>query len=395
MNIFFIPSKYPSKQEPLAGIFFYEQAQALGEQKDQIIINSLWGQNDCALAINKPFLALYNLINFFKKKNYLKKISTNNYEIFNPTFSWFHKIFGGNIAKVIKANEDNFLKAQSKFGSIDLIHAHLSYPAGYIAMKLAQKFKVPYIITEHMGNFPYAFYLENGDLPQIIRESLEKADQIIAVSESLSHQIKKYGIKNEIKVIPNLVDEDYFYPVKSKNNSVFTFFNLGNDGLPKGTQDLVKAISIAVKKNPNLIFKIAGTGNYSSYKKFAKKLGIENFIIWLGPLNRKQVRDEFRDCDAFILPSHYESFGVVYIEAMACGKPVIATRCGGPESIVTSETGILVEVGNIRQISQAILDMANNLHRFEPKKIRQIFLNNFSKKAVTKRIIGCYKNLHQ
>ena len=70
---------------------------------------------------------------------------------------------------------------------------------------------------------------------------------------------------------------------------------------------------------------------------------LEQRVRLLGALSREQARDELRGCDCFVLPSRHESFGVVLAEATACGRPVISTRCGGPESIVTKENGILVE----------------------------------------------------
>lgn len=393
MNIFHIPSKYPSAKEPLAGIFFRDQALALGEKSPHKIIISLWGQNEYALPLNRPFLVIVNFISFFQAKPDFKKISKNVFEISRPALSWYHKFFGGNINKVIESNRRNFLQAQEKFGPINVIHAHLCYPGSYIAMKLAEEFKVPYIVTEHMGTFPYPFYLEKGRLPKFIREPLAKADQLIAVSSSLKKQMENHQIRN-IKVIPNLADEDFFVPAQIRRKSFFTFFNLGNSDPEKGTEDLVRAIAEAVKSNPKLRFRIAGPGDYSSYKKIAEQLKIQPYIIWLGALSKNQVKKELQSCDVFILASRHESFGLVYVEAMACGKPVIATRCGGPESIVTRETGILVEVANIKQISRAMLDVANGSRKFNSQKIRKIFLNNFSKEAVTKKIIDCYKSLH-
>lgn len=392
MNIFIIPSWYPSKENPVNGIFFHEQAKAIGRQTDHKVIISLWGQSECALPINKPLVALTNLIDFPHKKPYLREISQNTYEIFHPSLSWYHKLLNGNMGQVIAANEKNLKEAQDKFGSIDLIHAHVSYPGGFIAMHLAQKFNIPYVITEHMSPFPFKYFLRSGKLDQIIREPLEKADQIIAVSPSLKGDIEKFGIKN-IEVIPNLIDEKFFYPIENSDNRFFTFFSLGNLGYQKGTKDLILAISLAVQKNSKIRFRIGGSGNRKPYVKMVRDLALEKYVNWLGPLDRDKARIEYQKCDAFILPSRHESFGVVFVEAMACGKPVITTRCGGPESIVTKQTGILTDVGDITQIARAMNELAENPNQFDSKVIRQEFLDKFSEKVVVNKIESIYKKV--
>lgn len=392
MNIFVIPSWYPSEKTPIKGVFFQEQAKAIGKQTDHKVIISLWGQSECALPVNKPLVAISNLINFSQKKSYLREISQNTFEIFEPTFSWYHKIFNGNMVKLIKANENNFQKAQAKFGKIDLIHAHVSYPAGFIAMRLAQKFNTPYIITEHMGPFPFRYFLSKGSLDKIILEPLTMADQIVAVSPALASDIEKFGLKN-IQVIPDLIDENFFVPSENQKNRLFTFFSLGNLGYQKGTDDLVRAISLVVKKNQKIRFRIAGGGSNTIYRRLTRELRLDKYIKWLGPLNREEARAEFQKCDAFVLPSRHESFGVVFVEAMACGKPVITTRCGGPESIVTKQTGILTDVGDITQIARAMNELAENPDQFDSKVIRQEFLDNFSEKVVVNKIESIYKKV--
>ena len=102
---------------------------------------------------------------------------------------------------------------------------------------------------------------------------------------------------------------------------------------------------------------------------------------------------QFRNCDVYILPSRHESFGVSYIEAMACGKPVIATDCGGPADFVNSENGILVPVGNVEEISNAILNMAENYKTYDPEEIRKFFLNTFSRKVVSSEIFHLYEEV--
>jgi glycosyltransferase involved in cell wall biosynthesis len=102
------------------------------------------------------------------------------------------------------------------------------------------------------------------------------------------------------------------------------------------------------------------------------------------------VRDALRACDAFVLTSRHESFGVVYAEAIACGKPVIGTRCGGPEDIVTDQNGLLVPVGDVHAIAHALGVMIERARRMDTGAIRADFESRFSSRVVSRRYAELY-----
>lgn len=392
MNIFVIPSWYPSKSQPIAGKFFREQVLALARARPRWnFIISTWGRDEYGLPLNNPWKGFQNLINFRKTSASRKKIGPNTWEIDRPTLTWNPKILDGNLQRIIKNNFLNFKEAQKIIGDIDLIHAHASYPAGYLAYILSRKFKLPYIITEHMGPFPFPQYFQNGKLLPNVSQSLKEASLVIVVSLALEKKLQYFGFKKTV-VIPNMVDEDFFMPLEQKpKNKIYTFFTLGELRPEKGIEDLLRAIS---KLHQRAIFRIGGEGRYlKNYQALARELKIEKYIKWLGGLSRKQVRREFQGCDAFILPSRHESFGMVYVEALACSKPIIATCCGGPEEIVNQRNGILVKVGDINGIQEAMKHLIKNQDSYHSKKIREDFLKRFSKKTVSKQIIKVYQSL--
>ncbi len=124
-------------------------------------------------------------------------------------------------------------------------------------------------------------------------------------------------------------------------------------------------------------------------KTLAAELGLGDSVVFLSRLGREQVRDAFWRAHCFVLPSDYETQGCVYVEAMSCGIPSIATRCGGPEDTITPETGLLIPkndlgalVGAIRTISQKTYD---------PKKIRNRALQVYSAKTYTNRILEIFQ----
>src|SRR5690606_13599062 len=220
---------------------------------------------------------------------------------------------------------------------------------------------------------------------------LKKASAVIAVSTFSATQIEGI-VKRPVLSIPNMVAEEFFAPnTKEKDKKNFTFFTLGRMVEQKGIPVLLDAI--ARINNPDLNFRIGGAGEeLANYKRKSEELSLKN-IEWLGELGREEALVEFQNCDAFVLPSLHESMGVVFAEAIACGKPIIATNCGGPESIVNESNGVLADVGNSKDLAEKINWMVDNHDKYDPKVIRQDFLNRFSRPVVSSQIVELYKQV--
>ena len=391
MNIFIIPSSYPTINNHISGVFYKEQAMSLAESGKLKVAVSIFGRY--SFHISKKLLSNVSLLrNFLKSKKEIINPAENYFEFINPTLTWTWRFFEGNLNGIVKSHEINFLKAVDEFGKIDLIHAHVGHPAGYAAMLISQKYNIPYIITEHMGPFPFPNLVENGKLVKHLSDPMRNAGIIICVSPALEKAVNDFGFHNTV-YIPNLIDEEKFFPVKNKN-SVFTFFTLAAMVDDKGIPELLKSIVEVKKVLPDVIFKIAGDGqSLESYMKFADENDISGNIKWLGRITREKAIQEYQSSNAFILASRHESFGVVFIEALACGKPVIATRCGGPDIIVNKNNGILVPVGDVVEIKNAILYIVKNRNKYKSSIIRNDFIKRFSKKAVVKQIVNVYKNI--
>ena len=397
MNVFVIPSWYPSLTYPISGIFVKEEVGCIAEIYPEIsVVVSLDGAEEYYLDPRMPLKSLGLLADFLRADKFVsRKIKANLVELDRPCLKWPVLIFDGNMNQKIEAHRQNFLYAIEKFGKPDLIHAHVTYPAGWIAMKLAQEFGVPYLIKECMGPFPFKirkFLDKKGALTKWIRAPLEKAAEVIAMSPQLADSMAAFGLKRPL-VVPYPVDERRFELCPHRKSERFQFFTLCALSPEKGIPDLLRAIPAALRKRPSLLFRIGGSGRQEEYANLAQSLGVAHAVEWLGHVSRVDAPKYFSDCDAFIMLSHLETFGMVYAEAIASGKPVIATRCGGAEFIVNDKNGLLVDVANIEQISSAIVQMCDEADRFNPVEIRNDFLDRFSRKAVVQKIEQCYKKI--
>ena len=162
----------------------------------------------------------------------------------------------------------------------------------------------------------------------------------------------------------------------------------------KGFDVLIIAFSKVVQMYPTCRLTIYGDGpEKKRLLKLTKKLKIESNVIFYGTYQKKELAKLYSKADAFVLASQGETFGVVYIEAMLVGLPVIATVCGGPENFVTQKTGYLVEKNNVKQLSNAMLQMIEHRVDFNEQYIMDYARNNFSASTVAAKITQVYEQI--
>jgi len=369
---------------------------AIAEENESFtnVIVAKWDNDYIEVSLRKPYKIPKTVFKFLTSKTEDKQINDNFYEFFTPTLTWSKRLPFGGVKRIYTSIKKTVERVLDKFGKIDIIHAHVSYPAGFIAYKISKEFNIPYVLTEHMGPFPFKSLLKaNKPIDEIIT-AFQNANRTIAVSRALCNHIKSFGLTCT-DVVPNLVDESKFY-LSYKKNYLFTFLTVCSITEGKGIDILFYAIS---KLDKSFISKtqfiIGGDGpKLDEYKNLAKKLGLSN-VYFIGRVNRNEAPRIFSSSHVYVMPSRHETFGVVYAEAIASGLPVIATRCGGPEDIVNESNGILIDVDDIDGLGNAISYMFENYYKYDPNKIREDFEKRFSKKAVVSQLMKIYNEVLQ
>jgi len=390
MRVFFIPSWYPSSNSPLTGIFFRDQAEAITTLYSEVQVGvSIWGQNDEQLLLwgNKP---LQNIRKLWRKPlPTVHQEKENLTTFFTPTFTWTRKFWGGNLAQIIAANRLNLQNMQAMKGKVAVIHAHVGFPAGYIARAISQETHIPYIITEQMSPFPFPYFLRAGKLMPKLQLAYQDARQNIAISPSLQKAMHLQGVPR-LAYIPNLIDERMFIP-KPPLYEAFTFFMLGRMVEQKGIPILLHAIAIIAAQYPHVQVRLGGGGEGElAYQALAAQLQITSHLTWLGELSREEALQEFQNCHAFVLPSLHETMGVVLAEALACGKPLVSTYCGGAESVVTPENGLLAKVNDVNDLAEKLACMIYNHAQYKPTVLRQDACTRFSRKVIVDKLLEVY-----
>jgi len=384
MHVLIIPSWYPTKDNRISGIFFKEQAEALAEKIDFVNVLNVSGYSlrNLSTIINEGLLLFKYKINI--ETTYKIRTFQFNYIVF-PKIRTIQRIQNKIFYNIAIKKYINL------FGKPDICHLH-SYSKGDLALFIKRKYNVPYIVTEHFSGFARKLI----DKREIIfaKNVFENAEKRIAVSNKFADLLCSITGQKFIYV-PNMTDPTYFTIKKiiSESNE-FAFLNIGSLDENKNQNMLIKAFYKKFKDKRNVKLIIAGNGPLeANLKAKVKQLNLENKVIFFGSASREQVKELYHHSNAFVLSSKYETFGVVLIEALSCGLPVIATKCGGPESIIIDEKiGELVEI-DTDQLAGAMERIYSNIEKYDSDYIRKYAIDNFSKEVVTSKIIEIYKDV--
>jgi len=296
----------------------------------------------------------------------------------------------------VRAAKLGFEAVLTTWGKPDIIHALVVLPGGWAAIRLGSLYSTPVVLTKHSG--PFSMHLGTEYKRSLVRQTLKRANRVIAVSPALTEQVLAFQNGIEITVVGELVRSDFFVPSshEKRGSSPITRFlciALLTEG--KGLVYLLEAIRLLVKCGI-ISFEVVVGGDgpeRARLERTTQSLGLSNWCHFLPLLNRSQVQYWMQQCDVFVLPSLGETFGIVLGEAMACGKPVIATRCGGPEFVVTPDTGILVDIANSEALADAMSDFITARLKFDPQVVRRNVVERFGEEAFLRNTSTLYEQV--
>jgi glycosyltransferase involved in cell wall biosynthesis len=398
LRVFVVPSWYPHPRAPMLGIFSFEEVMATAElHPDWRVAVAVWGQGEYDFALDRPREWPWRLRRYVRARTGRQELQPNLVEHRRRAATWARQLGGGNLRGVVRAVRSAFEAAAEELGGVDLVHAHVGFPGGFAAMRLREWSGVPYVVTEHWHSYPPPeFVLRDGRVDDRVLAPLVEADAVIAVSRAQALEIMAHGVQSP-HVVPPSVDERRFAPGPGPPTEQIVLATICNMEERKGIDDLLEALRAVVRElssqeRDRLELRLGGGGHrLAEYRRLADTLGVSRWTRWLGPLSRDAVRREMQRCHCFVLPSRRESFGVVYVEAMACGRPVIAARGGGPEEIVTEETGILVNPGDVEGLAKALRRVIRSRCEWDSAVIRNQFLGRFSRPPVIERLERVYR----
>ena len=255
---------------------------------------------------------------------------------------------------MFKINAKKALEKLLKEVDIDIIHGHYLFPAGAAAVEVGSKHKIKTYVTAH-GSDMFEMYKKQSFMRPFIKKVLKKADVVFAVSNALKHEILATGvedIESKTRLYWNSVDIKKFSSDNKnllENHSKQIVLFVGNIIKRKNVNLIIEA-----KKQSNEDYELVIVGDGPLKKDLEEKVRNENIpdVTFLG--SRSDVENIIPGCEVLVLPSFSESFGLVLIEALACGKPVIGSNVGGISEIITDDVGLLIDPNDSATLSDAI-----------------------------------------
>ena len=386
LKILVLPSWYPDSSNDIDGSFFREQGIALAKRGVKVGV------------IHPRLRSLRRPATILTGPNGITIQNDEGVQTFRSHgMAWFPRMPRLSRWYWIRHGLRLFEQYINDHGMPDIVHVHSMLNAGVLALELHRRHGVPYLITEHSAAFS---------------RNLLSDEQMVLASSVATHAQRRFAVSKpfcellidqlgdgagEWEEMPNIVNQAFLeheLQRRSQKKQSFRFLTIALLTENKATANLLQSFAMQFAGQDGVYLDIGGDGpERPRLESQATELGIQEQVRFLGSLSRAQVRGAMADADVFVLPSHYETFGVVVVEALALGKPVIATRCGGPESIIKSGDGVLVPTHDVDALAKAMAEVFANVGQYDPVDIRKRCRQRYSEDTVVARLTKVYREV--
>lgn len=358
-KILVITNMYPSREHKSFGIFVKNQVDAIKNKNISVDV----------LAITNPKSGKVNVLTKY--------------------ISWLFKTIITLVTKGYK---------------YDVIHAHYVFPSGYLGLLFKKVFKTRLVVTAHGGDID-KMAKKSKRLFQMTETILQNADHVIAVGDELHHEIvTQFSVHSENVSIINMgVNRKIFKPLDKqlarkkcsyeKNSRMILF--VGNLLEQKGLIELLEAMALVQERETNVELVIIGADKNPAFKrKLDNKISeshLEKSVHILGPKVQAEIALWMCAADCLVLPAHMEGFGLVALEAMACGTPVIGTNVGGLKSLLQDGAGVITPVKNPKELANSIITVLSSKEKRDSLiKIGLKKAEENDEERILKRVIEVY-----
>lgn len=280
----------------------------------------------------------------------------------------------------------------------DLIHAHLAYPDGLAAVEYGRRLGCPVVISVH-GHDVREIPRASPRWRALVARALGQAEAVIASSGDVQERVRDLGVEGErLHDIPQAVDCGLFrIGTRPGGEGGWRVLYVGRFDARKGLGVLLEAMQRVRRHRTDVQLRLVGgsplSGTADGYHRMIADLYLADCVEFLDEQPHEAIPRFMAEADLLVLPSYYESFGVVVVEAMACGLPVVATRCGGPEELVDEGSGRLVAPGDADGLADGILAVIQDYDRYDRTAIRRRAEERWDSRRVAARIYSLYERV--
>ncbi|MDZ4168037.1 MAG: glycosyltransferase [Coriobacteriia bacterium] len=373
MRVLVIPSWYPSDTNPTAGIFIQQQVQALSDA----------GLDVAVLHVEPGAVAFEPTTSLEDGATVVRAgiVASGAYE----------RYFGYR-----KAGQLAFDALRAGWGDPDIVHVQALWPAGLIARDIKRSTGIPFVVTEHseeyLAHSKRRLVRTPGMLPLVLRPLAREASAYIAVSRFLADRLVELGLTKNPVVIPNVVPDCQAQPTVFEAPHVIAHVSVM--GPAKNLDSLLRATDILRRERDDFIVSLAGDGECrEELMKLSEELGLGGMVEFPGRIPPDGIPELLGRSAFAVLSSSHETFSVWAAESIMCGRPVVSTRCGGPEEFVTPEVGRLVAADSDEALAEGLGWMLDHFGEFDPAALHGYARERFAPDAVAARIASIYASI--
>jgi glycosyltransferase involved in cell wall biosynthesis len=278
-------------------------------------------------------------------------------------------------------------------------HVHVPYRPLFIANYLKRKKQIPFVVTEHWsGHLLGEFDTKNSLDKLLYKRFLRKATKISTVSKALQDAFKK-NTGHDSVIIPNYIEKSTQNVLQQTDKGIHVLSISDLDNTTKNITGLIRAFAKALEINDEMHLSIIGDGpDKELIQSLISELNVNKQVALVGRQPHQEVLKALRHCDFYVNHSAVETFSMSSAEALMAGKPVVATRSGGPEEFLNEQNSRLVTQSTSEvntDFVDALVWMAENFKTFSPEKLSAAVEHKFGYQAVREKWLEFYANINE
>ena len=375
MNILHLLSWFPTPDDPTLGNFCVRMIDALPEECHSVILSVCDGKN-----MTKSFE--------------IKEIKGQHHThvqiyIRPPKTDAIRKL------KLLRMYQYGLNYIKKRFFKPDLIHLHVTYPLGQVALLWKKLIGYKYVLTEHWTIYqPQNKDVLVGGLKKKIVKIANNAGLIMPVSLDLQHCMEGHGVHNNFRVIYNLVNTDIFKIGKanrSEKKRILHISTLRDEA--KNFSGILRTIERLKQQRDDFELHVIHDYEAPEFKAFVKEHNLSDCVIFHGKKTSAEVAEAYQKADFFVLFSNFENLPCVIVEAFASGVPVLSTAVGGIAEILSPERGMLIPQGDEEAFLRSMNQMLDHCQEYDREAIRQYAISTFSNEIIGNQIFETYREL--
>lgn len=382
LNVLFLNSWYPNKVLSHNGNFIQQHAKAVNLKANVYCLHaqSVRQEKEFEISIYREE-GPTELVVYYKK------------EVNNSPFGIFAKK---------RRQHAAYLKGYQEIlkicKSIDIVHLNVTFPAGFFALFLNKKYRIPFIISEHSTVFLETNRESYNYIQRyIIRRISKKASVICPVSEDLKNAMQRSGVQGDFKIIPNVVNTSFFKYQKEKpylRHQILHVSSLKDE--QKNVQGILNVISNLSKRRQDFRLTIIGDGDLDFVRAHMKEIGMNASVCELiGKSSLEFVANKMQESSVFLLFSNYENSPCVISEALVCGVPVVSSDVGGVSEMLEERNGVLVPAQNEEVLLECLDQVLETLDNYDNKAIADKAIARYSYEKVAEQFIDVYNKIKE